>query len=127
MEIKTRLLCKSHLTYFSTDMPVYFYGMPNGRIYCFYARFSEVRLNHSIPEFVFAVHEDFTYNYESGKIIAFGFKETPLSDYTEIVNGPEQRVRIMNVYQFLESYADAQLFLNTKAQIMRSNLELELA
>ena len=127
MEIKTHLLCKSQLTYFSTDMPVYFYGMPNGRIFCFFARFSEVRLNHSILEFVFAVHEDFNYDYDSGKIIAYGFKETSISDYAEIVNGPDQRIRIMNVYQFLESYADAQVFLNTKAQIMRNNLEFELA
>ncbi|HSM48696.1 MAG TPA: hypothetical protein VK872_12825 [Draconibacterium sp.] len=125
MEIKTRLLCKSQLTYFSTDMPVYFYGMPNGRIFCFFARFLEVRLNQSILEFVFAVHEDFTYDYESGKIIAYGYKETCISDYAEIVNSPDQRIRIMNVYPFLESYADAHLFLNTKAQIMRRNLEWE--
>jgi len=125
MENKTRLLCKSQLTYFSTDMPVYFYGMPNGRIFCFYARFSEIHLNYSVLEFVFAVHEDFTYDYESGKIIAYGYKETRLSDYAEIVNSPDQRIRIMNVYQFLESYADAQVFLNTKAQIMRRNLEME--
>jgi hypothetical protein len=127
MEIKIRLLCKSHLTYFSTDMPVYFYGMPNGRIFCFFARFSEVHLNQSTLEFVFAVHEDFTYDYETGKIIAYGFKETRISDYEEMVNSPDQRIRIMNVYQFLESYSDAQLFLNTKAQIMRRNLELEIA
>lgn len=125
MEIKTRLICKSNLTYFSTDMPVYFYGMPNGKIYCFYARFSEIHLNHSVLEFVFALHEDFTYDYESGKIIAYGFKETPLSDYAEIVNSPDQRIRIVNVYGFLESYSDAHAFLNTKAQIMRRNLEME--
>jgi hypothetical protein len=125
MEIKTRLLCKSHLTYFSTEMPVYFYGMPNGKIYCFYARFFEISLNHNEHEFVFAVHEDFTYDYESGKIIAYGFKETHLSDYAKIVNSPDQRIRIVNVYRFLESYADAQVFLNIKAQIMRKNLEME--
>jgi len=125
MEIKTRLLCKSHLTYFSTEMPVYFYGMPNGKIYCFYARFFEISLNHNEHEFVFAVHEDFTYDYESGKIIAYGFKETLLSDYEKIVNSPDQRIRIVNVYRFLESYADAQVFLNIKAQIMRKNLEME--
>jgi hypothetical protein len=125
MENKTRLLCKSHLTYFSTDMPVYFYGMPNGKIYCFYACFFEISLNQTELEFVFAVHEDFTYNYESGKIIAYGFKEIPICDYAEIINSPDQRVRIVNVSRFLKSYTDAHSFLNTKAQIMRRNLEME--
>lgn len=126
MEIKTRLLCKSHLTYFSTDMPVYFYGMPNGKIYCFYARFFEISLNHTELEFVFGVHEDFTYDYESGKIIAYGFKEIHISDYVETVNSPDQRIRMVNVYRFFDSYADAHVFLNKKAQLMRRNLEIEL-
>lgn len=126
MEIKTRLLCKSHLTYFSTDMPVYFYGMPNEKIYCFYARFFEISLNHTEIEFVFGVQEDFTYDYESGKIIAHGFKEIHISDYIETVNSPDQRIRIVSVSRFLDSYSDAHAFLNTKAQLMRRNLEMEL-
>ena len=109
------LLYKSYMTYFPTSLPVYFYGMPDNKIYSIYTRFYEINFNNSGLEFVFAEHEDFSINYETGQIITREYIKINLSDFMECVDRPDTRVKILKVLRNLETFGDAQLILNEMA------------
>lgn len=115
MKTKAMLLYKSYMTYFPTSLPVYFYGMPDNKIYSIYTRFYEINFNNSGLEFVFAEHEDFSINYETGQIITREYIKINLSDFMECVDRPDTRVKILKVLRNLETFGDAQLILNEMA------------
>ena len=115
MKAHAILLYKSYMTYFTTSLPVYFYGLPDNKIYSIYTRFYEINFNNSGLEFVFAEHEDFSINYETGEIITREYLKIDLSDFKESVDRPDPRVKILKVLRNLETYSDAQLILNEMA------------
>ncbi len=125
MEQKARLIYKSYMTYFHTFLPVYFYGMPNGKVYCFYARFIDNKTNRAGLEFIFARHDDFSYDYDSDRITTCGYLEINRQAFTELVDKPEQRITELKICGNLSSYAEAHSFINQKAQVMLHCLETE--
>ena len=125
MKTKAKLIYKSYMTYFHTFLPVYFYGMPNGKLYCMYARYPESNPDFSEFEFVFAEHEDFIFNYQAEKILFHGATEISLQNFKKMVDQPDQRVNIIETTSEIESYADAQFFLNDKIQITGNKLAFE--
>lgn len=125
MEVKARIIYKSYMTYFQTFLPVYFYGMPNGKIYCIYAQFYEINPGKSGLEFVFAEHEDLAYDYESDELLFKNFKKISLPEFIDIVDKPDQRIKTLKIYGNIDSYAEAQEFLNTKAKSMVHSLAFE--
>lgn len=112
------LLYKSYMTYFPTALPVYFYGMPDNRIYSIYARFYEINFNNSGLEFVFAENEDFAINYETGQIVTREYLNIDLTDFKEFVDRPDPRLKIVKVLRNLDTYSDAQVILNDLAAKM---------
>lgn len=127
MEAKARLLYKSYMTYFHTFLPVYFYGTPNGKIYCIYGRLSKKLYHESSLEFQFMEHEDFNYDYELDVILAYGDKEISHENFKEMVDQPNQRLKTIKLFGNFTSYAEAQEFLNESVVKMIDNLEMEPA
>lgn len=125
MEQKARLIYKSYMTYFHTFLPVYFYGMPNGKVYCFYARFIDNKTNRAGLEFIFARHDDFSYDYDSDRITTFGNQKITRKAFIDWVDKPDQRITELKVCENLSSYAEAHSFINQKAQMMLHCLETE--
>jgi hypothetical protein len=74
---------------------------------------------------VFAEHEDFSYDYDREKISGFGHNEITLKDFTEMVDQPEQRIKVVKVHGNLSSYFEAQMFLNKNALKMMNSLKAE--
>jgi len=95
-------------------MPVYFYGMPNGKIHVMYAQFSDTKTNKSGLEFIFAELEDFVYDYETEKIYVQKFIEVSRNDFMRLVDMPDQRIKVFSINDTFNSYAEAQHFLNNK-------------
>lgn len=116
MKRDARLICKSNMTYLPTILPVYFYGMPDDKIYLIYSRFYDVNFDKAGMEFVIAVHEEFSYDYESGKITCH-FKEASIPEFIEMIDRPEQRITILKVYRNLDSYSEAKALLNKVANV----------
>ncbi len=114
MKSSARIIYKSYMTYFHTFMPVYFYGMPNGKIQVMYARFCDTQTNKSGLEFIFAEHEDFVYNYETDKIYFRKFIEIDRKDFMRMVDQPDQHLKVFSINDTFNSYAEAQHFLNNK-------------
>lgn len=114
--MKAQLIYKSYMTYFHTLFPVYFYGLPNGKIVCIYACISEKENNKSGLEFVLAEHEDFIYDYHSGAIFIWGFKEITKQNFMDYVDRPDQRVVPMKKQGEFQSIPEALDFLNFKSK-----------
>ncbi|HPE77315.1 MAG TPA: hypothetical protein P5210_05905 [Draconibacterium sp.] len=114
MKSSARIIYKSYMTYFHTFMPVYFYGMPNGKIHVMYAQFSDTKTNKSGLEFIFAELEDFVYDYETEKIYVQKFIEVSRNDFMRLVDMPDQRIKVFSINDTFNSYAEAQHFLNNK-------------
>jgi hypothetical protein len=127
MKTKAMLLYKSYMTYFPTSLPVYFYGLPDNKIYSVYTRFYEINFNNSGLEFVFAEQEDFAINYETGQIITREYLKIDLSDFKEIVDRPDPRLKILKVLRNLNTYSDAQVILNQLAAAMGNVIKLAKA
>lgn len=118
MKTKAVLIYKSYMTYFPTALPVYIYGMPDSSIYIIYTRFYEKNLNNSGLEFVFAELEDFMIDFESGQLFLQKYIKISLADFKEKMDQPDPRLRIVKVLRNIESYAEAQTFLNKLASKM---------
>jgi len=125
MEQNACLISKSKMSYFPTSLPVYYYGMPNGKIVLVYARHYKKKFNVTGLEFVFAVHEDFTYDFESDKILNQHYTVISRKELVEITDCADPRIKINKVYRNLNSYAEARVFLNTqnKREKLRYGLE----
>ena len=118
MKTKAVLIYKSYMTYFPTALPVYIYGMPDSSIYIIYTRFYEKNLNNSGLEFVFAELEDFRIDFESGQLFLRKYIKISLSDFKEKIDKPDPRLRILKVLRNIESFSDAQAFINKLASKM---------
>ena len=115
------LLYKSYMTYFPTSLPVYFYGMPDGSIYIVYTRFYEINFNNPGLEFVFAELDDFSIDFESGQIFLRKYIKISLAGFKEKTDQPDPRLRIFKVVRNIESYTEAQAFINNLASKMTGN------
>jgi len=69
MENYAKLIHKSNITYLPTNLPVQFYGLPDGKVYVIFARFYEIKFQRSDLEYVLAEHQEFSYDYSEEKII----------------------------------------------------------
>jgi hypothetical protein len=114
-----KLVHKTSASYLPTAFPAHYYGMPNGKIFLVYSRFYEVAFGQSGLEFVFAEHKDFSYDYENEKIVPARrkLKESPV--FAEQVDFPQAKINVLSINRELQSYGEAQVFLNKEASKMR--------
>jgi hypothetical protein len=118
MKTKAVLIYKSYMTYFQSALPVYIYGMPDGSIYIIYTRFYEINFNNTGLEFVFAELEDFKIDFESGQLFLRKYIKISLNYFKEKIDQPEPRLRIIKAHRNMESYSEAQAYLNKLASKM---------
>ena len=117
---RAKLIHKTHTTYLRTPFPVHYYGMPNGKIYLVFSRFYEGGYGKTGLEFIFAIHEEFSYDYEKDKLnsVTNEVYRTPI--YSEMVDKPEPKIKTVKVYRNLNSYGEALALLNQRAIRMNS-------
>ena len=119
MESNVRLIHKTYMSYFPTSLPVSFYGLPDGKVYIIYSRFYEVDFDHSGLEFVFAVHEEFSFNFRASRLFILENSKKLFPVLSEMVDKPEPNFKIIKVLRNLNSYNEAESILN--------NIALELS
>jgi elongation factor P hydroxylase len=123
---RAKLIHKTHTTYLPTPFPVHYYGMPDGRIYLVFSRFYEVDYGETGLEFIFAVHKEFSFDYEKEELNAVSneFYRTPI--YSEMIDKPEPKIKTIKIYRNLNSYGEAQALLNKKAIKMRKQKPMDV-
>lgn len=93
------------MTFLPTHYPVHFYGLPDGKVYLFFARFYEMGYNKTDMEYVFAQHNDFCYDYDNEVLIPKTEFRAPV--YNEMVDNPDPDITVLEVRRDIQSYAKA--------------------
>lgn len=115
-----KLIHNTHLSYLPTAFSAQYFGMPNGRIYLVYSRSYEVDKGRPGMEFVFAVHKDFYYNYELETVIPIQTNNDSVPVFAESIDKPDSQIHIFKIQRNLNSFGEAQILINQKAQKMKS-------
>lgn len=119
MERQAKLIHKARASYLPTAFPTHYYGMPNGKIILVYSRFYKATFGTSDIEFVFAEHKEFMYNYEAGTIMPRVKEQNCHPIFAEQIDYPRAKINVFNIKRELNSYGEAQVFLNNEAEKMR--------
>ncbi len=116
MKAIAKLIHQSNMTYIPTNLPVKFFGLPDGKVYLLYARFCIVRPEKTDLEFVFAEHDEFFFDYDTEKLVPKTQTRYPV--YSEMVDKPNPVYRILQVNRDVKTYSEAVALLNQKAMEM---------
>ena len=116
MEIFAKLIHKSFVTYLPTNFPVQFYGLPDGKVYIIYARFFEIKYQRSGLEFILAEHLEFSYNHAEEELTSTRNQDSKKPVYSELVDKPNPKIKIIKVNREFNSFAEAFNELNKKAK-----------
>lgn len=120
MNRQAKIIYKTFRSHLPTNLPVNYYGFPNGKVYVVYSRFYEKKFDKQSLEFVFAHHEEFFYDYEGGNLILLENNEKLFPVMAEMIDKPDPKIRIRKVSRNLHSYSEAQIILNKMAENMAS-------
>lgn len=118
MKPLAKLIHRTYASYLPSASPAHYYGMPNGKIYLVFSRFYDIAIGNSGVEFVFAEHKDFSYDYEKETILPRRKRKRQFPVFAEHVDTPETRINIFTIERNLNSYGEAQCFLNREAERM---------
>ncbi len=118
MESVAKLIHYSHLTYLPTNLPALFFGMPDNKVYLIYGRYYKLNSNKSELEFIFAVHSEFSYDYQNSKLVPGSISNSKYPVYNGMVDKPEPKFEILKVLNDIHSYDEVIEKMNSKAKRM---------
>lgn len=130
MKHKAQLIYQSNCTCFHTKLPVYFFGLQNGKIVVLYTCNKTDFAYDTSLKWIMAEHEDFTYDFESNTIFTNETEEVGMAEFMELADNLEQRVRILATFGNFSNNADAQHYFNLNADkmlIIQNQVQLELS
>lgn len=121
MKTLAKLIYQTYVSYLPTAFPAHFYGMPNGKIYLVFSRYYKVDFGKSGLEFVFAEHQDYSFDYESETILPSNKPQKRTRIFAEQVDTPKSKFNIFSISRELRSYGEAFALLNRQASKMKSS------
>ena len=108
------------MTFLPTIFPVQFFGMPDGKVCFIYARYYEIKYKRSGVEYVFAEHEEFSYDYNSEKLLLNKQNNANHPVNNELIDKPDPVFKILKIDRNIQSYTEAHNVLNMIAKEMIS-------
>lgn len=121
MKSLVKLIYKTYATYLPTVFPAHYYGMPNGKIYLVFSRFYKLGFGVVGIEFIFAIHEDFLYDYKNEIILPSDNLHNNTPVFEENVDKPNSNFRILKTKRNLNSYGEALEIINREAEKMNKS------
>lgn len=110
--MNARLVYKSNNTCFHTILPVYFYGMPSGKMIVLYSREKDDFQLKRPVEWVLAEHLDFKIDYDMDAIVDLQNREIKFDEFMEFTDKLEQHVKHLQTFGNFTTSTDAQQYLN---------------
>lgn len=111
MNFKAHLIYKSVNTCFHTNLPVYFYGLPNGKIVVLYASCKNDFPDDTCLKWILAEHLDFSYDFATGAILTAGPRIIEIDEFMELADNLEQRIITKATYGNFTNNTEAMQFL----------------
>lgn len=112
MKLQARLIYKSQFTCFQTSLPVYFYGLSNGKVVVLFASNKTDFAYDTTIKWVVAEHFDFVYDFETNEIFTSGDEKISLEEFTLFADNLEQRIKVNAIFGNFSTSADAQKYFN---------------
>jgi hypothetical protein len=112
MKYTARLVYKSVNTCFQTTLPVYFYGMPSGKMVVLFASCKNDFPDETALKWTLAEHMDFWYDFETGTILTTGSRVIEIDEFMELADNLEQRIITKATYGNFSNKTEAMHFLN---------------
>lgn len=112
MKFKAQLIYQSTCTCFHTKLPVYFYGLNNGKMAILFACNKNDFALDTTLKWILAEHEDFSYDYDSNTIFTNGNEEVGMAEFMDLADNLEQRIKILATFGNFKSNIDAQNYFN---------------
>ena len=127
METFAKLIHRSNVSYLPTLFPVHYYGMPNGKIFVVFSRYYEIKFGGSGLEFIFALHKDYSFDYENERIIQYQKRNRDNKMiFPELLDHPDMKIVIVKIARGINSYGQAVNVLHKMAEEMRLPQEVAL-
>lgn len=121
METFAKLIHRTNVSYLPTLFPVHFYGMPNGKIFVVFSRYYEIKYGGSGLEFIFALHKDYSFDYENERIVHLRKKNRDnLLIFPELLDNPEMKIVIVKITREINTYGQALNVLHKMAEDMKN-------
>jgi hypothetical protein len=112
MKLQTRLIYKSQYTCFQTSLPVYFYGLSNGKVVVLFASSKTDFAYDTTIKWILAEHFDFMYDFETNEIFTSSDEKISLEEFTLFADNLEQRIKVNAIFGNFSTSADAQKYFN---------------
>ena len=95
--------------------------MNDGRMIVLFTRFKTNDPRDTTQEWVMAMHCDFSYDYESDKILTNALEEIGIEEFMDLADDLEQRIKTIKTFGDFSSNAEAQKYFNVNFFKMLSN------
>lgn len=127
MEAFAKLIHRTNVSYLPTLFPVHYYGMPNGKIFVVFSRYYEIKFGGSGLEFIFALHKDYSFDYEKDRVVQFQKKERDSKMiFPELLDHPDMKIVIVKIARGINSYGQALNVLHKMAGEMKLPRQIAL-
>lgn len=125
MKLQSRLIYKSVYTCFPTSLPVYFYGMSNGKMVVLFASSKTDFAYDTALKWILTEHLDFFYDFESGTILTTGLEEVGIDEFMLLADNLEQRIKRNATFGCFLTNAEAQQYfdINVNNMLLSQNQE----
>jgi hypothetical protein len=125
MKIQSRLIYKSQYTCFQSPLPVYFYGLSNGKVVVLFASNKTDFAYDTALKWIMAEHIDFVYDFETSKIITTDNDEIGIDEFMLFADNLEQRIKVMATFGNFLNKTEAHQYFNINSYYMLSNQNQE--
>ncbi len=112
MKLQARLIYKSQYTCFQTSLPVYFYGLSNGKVVVLFASSKTDFAYDTTVKWIMAEHFDFVYDFEAQEILTTAEDKISVEEFTLFADNLEQRIKVSAIFGNFSNNADAQEYFN---------------
>ena len=124
MKSQAHLIYKSEFTCFPTKIPVFFYGLPNGKVLVLFAQNNTEYAYDSTLKWHVCEHSDFSYVCETGQILTEGSQEVDIDEFMNLVDNLEQRIIVLATFGNFSTPMEAMKYFNNNVENMLLSLNV---
>ncbi len=112
MKLQVHLIYKSDYTCFQSPLPVYFYGLSNGKVVVLFASTKTDFAYDSSVKWILADHIDFLYDFETRKIFTTDGEQIGFEEFMLFADNLEQRITLLATFGNFSTIEEAQKYFN---------------
>lgn len=118
MKLKSKLIYRSENTCFQTPLPVFFFGMPDGKMLVIFSRFKTENPLNTLQEWIVAQHLDYCFDFVTDTIMTTGIQKVEIGEFMDLADNLAQRIRPLNWFGNFYTNNEALQYFKTNKDFM---------